>query len=275
MIKTRMRWIVAIALGVSTAGLGGCAVRRGGGDNGGDQLSPEVQQAIDDVITQFTPVSEAFAAFFDGFAGIDYNGDGTFGDCPMVTVDLTDGVYSITMDYGDGCTNDYYGTNQASGTVTLQYDSNSRSFVLNYDMLKVAEREIDGSFELEFSSDGDARDLTGSIDLTTSSGSVSGSLDMQYGLVTHTITINSGTLALMDTNDETVSIDIAGLVIRPIANGSFIPQAGTITFEVPNTGPGPATLTIVIEFDNQSPNTREVSVTVGSAAPVTYTIPAV
>jgi len=274
MTSKRAQWITVGLLCAATSGIAGCPVRdRRNPDNGNDMLSEDVQQAIDDVLTQFAPVAEALAAFFDGFEGIEFDGDGMFGECPIVTVAEIDGVYSITMDYGDGCTNEYYGTDPASGSVSLEFDSNTRSFVLDYDSLAIEDREIDGSLTLDFTRDDDARNLDGTIDLTTNSGSVIGTLDVRYGLLTNTITINEAVLAMTDSAGETVSLAIDGLVIRPIANESFIPQAGTITFDVPSDGPGADTLTVVVRYTTQSPDTREVSVTVGNAPPVTYTIP--
>jgi len=267
------RFSLCVLSGAVLAGVAGCGFRDRG--NTGGELAPEVKQAIDDVVAQFTPAAEAFAAFFSGFEGIDLNGDGQFGTCPVGTVVVNADFFSITLDYGDGCTNEYYGDDVASGSVLFEYDRNAQSVMLEYVDLMVADRSVDGSLDLQFASGEGFRTLNGSIDLTTNTGTVSGSVDMRFGLALSTITINSATLSLVDTAQTSYLVTMNSLVIRPVANGSFIPESGTITFEVPNDGAGPDTLTVVVTFSNLSPVNGTVSVKVGSAAAVTYRIPGV
>jgi len=271
MIRSRFR--MCVLSGAVLVGLAGCGFRDR--DNTGGELSPEVKQAIDDVVAQFTPAAEAFAAFFAGFEGIDLNGDGQFGTCPVGTAVVNADFFSITLDYGDGCTNEYYGNDVASGSVLFEYDRNAQSVLLEYTDLMVADRAVNGSLDLAFTTGEGFRTLDGSIDLTTNSGTVGGSMDMRFGLALSTITINSATLTLTDTAQTSYMVTMNGLVIKPVANGSFIPESGTITFEVPNDGPGPDTLTIVVTFSNLSPVNGRVSVTVAGAAAVIYYIPGV
>ena len=94
-----------------------------------------------------------------------------------------------------------------------------------------------------------------------------------FDLVAGTITIVNGDLTLTDEASLSYSVDIDGLLMAPLENGNFIPQAGTITFEIPNSGPGPATTTIVITFDETSPENGTVAVAVGDQAAVSYTLP--
>ncbi len=269
----RSRFAACVLSGAVLFGLWGCGFRDRGTTV--DDLAPEVQKAIDDVVAQFTPTAEALAALFDGFEGIDFDGDGQFGECPVGTVTVEGGVFTITLDYGDGCTNEFYGDNPASGSVSLIYDSNTQSVSIEYLDLMIDDRAVDGSLDLQFASDGSFRTLVGSIDLTTDSGAVGGTLNVRFGLLLNSITINSATLTLTDTEQTSFIITVDSLVIKPVANGSFIPTSGTITFEVPNDGPGPDTLTVVVTFSNGSPVDGTVSVTVGGAPGVTYRIPGV
>jgi len=270
MVIKRSRLTAFLLSGAVLIGVAGCGFR----DRNPDTLSPEVQQAIDDVVTQFTPATEAFAPMFAAFDGIDLNGSGQIGTCPVVTTTLDADFFTITLDYGAGCTNEYW-EDAASGSVYFEYDRNVQSVFLEYTDLVLRDHNITGTLDLQFASGEGFRTLTGSIDMTTASGSVSGSVDMRFGLLLNTITINSATLTLTDNDATSRTITVDSLVIKPVSNGNFIPESGTMTFEVPNSGPGPETLTVVVTFTNRSPVDGTVSVSVGGAAAVSYQIPGV
>ena len=63
MTITRSKLTGCLLTGAILAGLPGCRTRIPNGDGNSAQLSPEVQKAVDDVVVQFTPAAEAFAAF--------------------------------------------------------------------------------------------------------------------------------------------------------------------------------------------------------------------
>ena len=111
--------------------------------------------------------------------------------------------------------------------------------------------------------------------ITTSGvGSAQGDIALQLDTVRQTIKVDTASLTLDDGAGTSYSVNVEGLVIKPVANQSFVPEAGTATFEIPNTAPaGRATLIVIVEFDANSPVDGTVSVTVGNSSPAEYQLP--
>lgn len=259
---------------------------RGRGDNGGDggnggtdpgDLTAEQQAAIDAVAGQIDATAKAIAGVVDGFVGLDVTGDGTYGECPVVTTVVDGGIITATLEFADGCVNNYYGTVPVSGSITLNYNTGTRNLAISYVDFTVDGRSVSGSFILQLTRGEDGgRVLEGSIDITTSGlGSAVGTVGIQFNLSADTINIVNAHLTLSETGGDVYAVSVSNVLMRPIANGNFVPESGTVTFEIPNTGPGSETITVVITYKGTTPDDGIVDVTIGSAEPVEYELPGV
>lgn len=248
-----------------------------GNDNGSSgELTVEQEAAVNAVVEQLEATAKAVGGVVESFTGIDADGDGTFGDCPEVTAEFADGITEVEVNFGEGagCESDYY-NNIASGSVALTLDTVARDLEIVFNELTVDGVTTSGSASTSLTRDGqNNRTVAGSIDLTTSGvGTVQGELSIGINLAARTISVDQADLTVTDDDGNSYAVDVDGIFIDPIGNGNFIPQSGTITFEIPNEEAGPDTVTVVIEFDAQSPETGVVAVTVGSADPVDYELP--
>ena len=238
-----------------------CRNRPGNG-NGTDELRADVQKAVDEVVAQLESTSQAVGGAVEALTNVDLSADDTFGDCPEVVFVRQDNVTTIGVTFEAGCTSEYY-EDAVSGTISAVFDRNQNAFTALFDAFTVEGQITDGSLNVNRTSTTDVRNWSGSIDITTSGvGSVAGDLAFEINILTDTITISSASLDLTHVEGDSYSVEVDGIVIRPVANQSFIPEAGSVTFEVPNADPeGPETLTIVIEFDQNSPEDGTVRVT--------------
>lgn len=268
----KFRTITLLALGcLSLAFVSACRNRGGGGTT---ELPADVQKAVDDVVAQLEATTQAVGGAVEGFASVDLD-DSSSNDCPEVVFVSQDNVVTLGLTFEAGCESEYYTGLAVSGSISVVFDGNSDSFDADFDEFTVDGQSTDGELHVSRTDGGDFRTWSGTIDIGTSgSGSVVGDIVLVINIVTQTITIESASLVLTDELNESVSVEIEGLVIRPVANGNFVPQDGTVTFVVPNEDPeGPDTITITIEYDANSPEDGTVRVTFGEGTVPDYELP--
>jgi hypothetical protein len=243
------------------------------GGNGADELTDEQKAAIESVVTQVEAAARALTSIAQSFEAIDAEGDLQVGECPVVTAELAGGILTVNVNFPAGCTNDYYGEDIAvSGGVTIVFDINALSLDVTFDDFASNGQTVSGSLSMTLTREDLRRTLTGTIDITTTGvGSVEGNLEIEYDSARARITIHDANLALTDADGVSVSIAIDGIVIEPIDNGNFIPEAGTVTFVLPATD-STDEATIEVEFDQESPVDGTVSVTVDGHGPVPYSL---
>ncbi|MDO8629694.1 MAG: hypothetical protein Q7R41_04315 [Phycisphaerales bacterium] len=247
-----------------------------GGGAGTGTLTAEVKTAVDAIVKELEAATTAVGGTVDGLSNVDRNANGEFGACPVVTYSVANGVGTAALNYPEGCQNDYYEGSTISGNVAVAFDLNTESLTITFADFTVDGETTNGTMSLQRSTDQDLRHTwIGTMDITTSGvGSAQGDITLQLDAVRQTITIDTASLTLDDDAGTSYSVNIEGLVIKPVANQSFVPEAGTATFEMPNTVPaGPTTLTVVVEFDANSPADGTVSVTVGNSSPAEYQLP--
>lgn len=254
----------------------GCRNSGGDGTTPAD-LTAEQQAAIDAVVKQVDASAKAMTGVVDGFAGLDVTSDGTYGACPIVTTSRDVSVISATLEFPEGCENEYYGDVAAGGTIALEYGLLTQSLSIRFDNFTIDGRGVSGSSTLQLTrGDDGGRVLVGEIDITTTQvGSTVGDATIQFNLLSDTITIASADLTVTEAGGNSYAVSVAGVVMRPIANGNFVPEAGNVTFAIPNSEVGPETITIVITYLETTPDDGVVEVTIGSAQPVEYDLPGV
>lgn len=259
---------------ISLSVMPGCRNRPGNG-NGGDELPADVQKAIDDVVAQLELTSQAVGGAVEGFANVDLTSDDdNFGDCPEVIFAREDNVSTFALTFEQGCESEYYENNSVSGSISIVFDRNAAAFDADFDAFTVDGRSTTGDLHVSRGEAGELRTWSGTIDISTSGvGSVVGDIVLEINVATQAITIVSASLEVTNADGITRSVEVEGIVIRPVANGSFIPQAGTVTFEVPNADDdGLDTVAITIEFDQDSPSDGTVRVTYGDVSVQNYPI---
>ena len=253
------------------------------GDNGlpdGSELTAEQEAAIDSVVDQLTASAKAMTSVAGSFGSIDLVADVVVGVCPVITAEVNNGDVSITLDFPDGCSSDYYGESPVSGAVSVAFSVAQRTFDVVFDGFTTDDQTVDGTFALELTIQDLDRTLTGDIDITTTGvGSARGTMtvvfdldDMSGGL---TVTVVEANLTLTDEDGVSTATSAEGLVIEPVDNGNFVPEAGTLSFDVFVAGSTTETVTLTVVFDAQSPVDGTVEVTIGNSPPIEYRIPGV
>jgi hypothetical protein len=196
----------------------------------------------------------------------------SFFDCPQVTLDHQGNIYSITLDYGDSCTNGAWGDVEFSGSATGSYDVGTRTFAFTYEDYTVDGESIDGTVTLafDFSSNGGGWSLN--VDITNSSGEAAdGTLTVQFTNSNGLVEITTADLIL---TKDGVSYTVVGegLLINPSLYSNIVPYAGTYTFEIPHANNPSITDTIVVTFDEDSPVDGTVTVVVNGGPPHDHTL---
>lgn len=253
----------------------GCPTTDGGsgGSGGGGQtttLTDEQQADIDSVAAQL----QALAAATNSFIGLTDSSltitslptiDIT-GSCPQVSVLSTATQAVIGFDFKDGCSNAATGGVTISGQVEIAVTRSTSILEVDFKRFVIDGKSVDGTFTVTLTRDSGGVKLVGDITEALSTVTV--------GTVTGTITIDirsSGQItiesALVTLDDGTTqrSVTLADLVIDPTANGNFVPESGTATFQS-------GTSTLVVTFQSSTPQTGVVSVSVGGAT-AQHTLP--
>ncbi len=258
----------------------GCTVTPPGGNDNTPELTDQQQAAVDSVVTQMRAVGQTLGGF-SALDDVDPQGDGTFGACPAVTVDgQALPAVQITLDYGDGCESTLYPDAAVSGSVTADTAIGSQAVSLTFNAFGVDDEVTSGTAELTRASVNGSTQWTAALDIeTTGIGTAEGTITVMFtvtgedGAASVVIDVPDGTLTLTNVDDDAYDVEVQAIVMAPTANGNFLPEDGTLTFDIPNDGPGPDTITVVIAFTEHSPEDGEVLVSVGGADAVSYHVP--
>ncbi len=274
-MKTFARYSLLLAC-LSVAFAAGCRNRPGNDGNGNDngnngEVPADVQKAVDDVVAQLESTSQSVGGATDALVNVDQATSDTLGNCPQVVFVRQNNVTTFALTFVAGCSSDYY-DESVSGSISAEFNRNTGTFTATFNEFTVGDQTTDGSLNVNRVAAGDVRDWTGSINVSTSGvGSEAGDIAFTINALSDTLTISSASLEVTDADGVARSVDVSALVMRPVANSSFIPEAGTISFEVPNdANTGPETVTVIIEFDSNSPFDRTVTLTVGESVFANY-----
>jgi hypothetical protein len=239
------------------------------------ELTEAQQKAINDIVAEVEAIGQSFAATLEGIGDLESLSLDSQTTCPALSLVVDPDIgATLVVDFPDGCTNDLYGESPVSGTVTMTLSLAAATLNVTFTDLAIDDQTSNGSFFATFSNEEGAITLVGDIDLTTTGvGRVTGSMNIVIDIATGTISIPLATLSVDPEAGDALSVAIVDMAIAPVSNGNFIPGVGTVAFIVPNDGAGPETITLVMNFDSQSPVDRTVDVAIGTADPVEYTIP--
>ena len=249
-----------------------CAVNPGGTTG----LTDAQARAVDAAVNGVGTLGKALAAVEPSSdATTDTTSAQTFPNCPEVDLQLSDGAFTVTLDYGESCSPLLFPDAVFSGVVSGSLSVAQGQFTIGYefDAFTIDDQSLDGFIEGSIARSGDIVTLGLEADLTASEGNnivadLSADVNKSNGL----ITIDDSTATMTEAAVGTVDVVYEGIIIDYPNHGNFIPEAGTATFVLPNDGPGPDTVTIIVEFTEETPATRTVLVTVGESGPIEHTI---
>ena len=241
-------------------------------------LTAAQQAAIDEVVAQIESAAAVFATF-GGLVNdeIDFNNlaalglIGVDGTCPQFSFvnDSQNAQFVLGLVFNPACTTDKLAGAEISGEIALRVTRATRTADITFTNFTVDGQTIAGTAALQLSGNNTSGvTLAGTVDLEIGAAqTVRG--DVRVAITSAgVITVNSDGLDLSDGSDVT-SVEITDLVIDPVGNGNFVPEAGSIAFE----DGGPPTITVT--FSTASPATGTVTVTVGNLGATTYQIPGV
>jgi len=167
----------------------------------------------------------------------------------------------VEMNYGAGCRSSGTAGQTVSGALDVRIVRVNRSANVTFSNLTINGRAISGALAFTIGPN-DGVHLTGTTDVTTAQlGRVSGSFTAQLTR-TGMITLQTGDVTL--TYDGPVdAVRLDGVVMDPVNNGNFVPQAGSAALSIPPE-PGAASVPLTISFLSQTPTNGTVQVQMGA-----------
>ncbi|MCC7293646.1 MAG: hypothetical protein IT449_16435 [Phycisphaerales bacterium] len=260
----------------------GCAPTTGGGNDNvpdandnvsDDGLTDEQQAAVDSVTAMLNDLNETLGSLAATADTASYTADGV-GECPVVTASRDGTTTTLSLDFGDGCTNAATGETVYSGNVTVIVNFTALTFNVTFTDFTVDDASIAGSITATLQSlprDDLPLAFSGTVDLTTNNGTLAGTISVTINPDTGLITITEGEVTVVDADENAYAVELADIALDPVNNGNLIPEGGTVSFDMA-TGIGDTTVTVTIEFTEETPTTGVVQITVGDAEPVQYTL---
>lgn len=206
------------------------------------------------------------------------NSAATFGDCPVVTITLGGQAFSIGFDFGDACTSEEYPDVTMSGSIGGTIDFADRTLDVTMENFSAGGPAVSGTMGLDFTkaSGSTVATFDAVVDLSTDgAGSLDVTAQWTYDADTGLLTIVVVDGSAQDGEASSYDLDCSNLVMDPATHGNFVPQSGTMTLIV-NEPTGPLGTneenTIVVTFDENSPVTGQVQVSVNGGGSFTHTL---
>ncbi|MGE3182877.1 MAG: hypothetical protein AB7N71_14695 [Phycisphaerae bacterium] len=186
--------------------------------------------------------------------------------CPEIAYVRSGSDFVAAIDFKTGCASDL--TNDVTISGVIELILNISTHLGEFELMNIVIGGVNYAGTAEMMITGgqfNPVDFVGSIDITNANGfGISGNIDFEVTTTSSkTVTVHSATLAL-ENNDLSVTVTVSNLVASVINSDSFVPQAGSITFDTMGS-------TFVIEFDADSPSTNTVQVMVDADAAVSFT----
>lgn len=187
----------------------------------------------------------------------------TFGNCPEVAFTLSNDdllTFNLTIDFGTGCTPVYLPEYACAGAASGTFDQRNQNIQMTFNTITCGVATLTGDVNLDYERDASKVALDGAWDLTyvDSVGTVvtDGNGNCEYDRTAYITTIPSFT-GTITAESKVWSATCTGIVTSFYNNSVFMPYAGQVTLT------GPDIRDITIKFDEDSPTTGVVQVSVG------------
>ncbi|MCC7490850.1 MAG: hypothetical protein IT204_00805 [Fimbriimonadaceae bacterium] len=265
-----MRRIVAIWAVCGGLWLPGCG---GGGGSDPATLADSDRAAINSSATMLDLYGQ-FLSTFAPVVDVALNETRQGGGCPAVSVDRGTGQVTITLDYGTGCSHSAdLPTIAGSVAVTANLTTGTAAVALSN--LTIGGVAVTGTASLQLagtvgSYSFDGMTVTGNLAFA-GEGTVSGSATLDF-TPERAVILTTGQLALTPVEGPTTTVTADDLVMDPLNNGSFLPEAGTLTIVAP-ASVGGGTVTLVVTFSADTIEDGTVTVTVNGRPAGTHQLP--
>lgn len=237
----------------------------------GSELTGNEPNAVNAAVNGMAALHQAVYTAQNGAISIStnqqvINGDVEIGTCPVVTTSLSLGdpiAADLTIDFGDRCAPFGGDTYICSGSATGTFSQSDRQIDLTFDAFSCSDQTLSGSSSLVYSLTANRVAVAGSWDLTYAydaetfgtAGAGSGEYDRDAAQTT--ISTFSGTVSDSVGRWKAQATDV---VISLQNNETLLPSSGEVTLS------GSDIRTIVVRFDEDTPATGLVQVSVNGSA---------
>ncbi len=187
------------------------------------------------------------------------------GTCPQFSIDVfseTAAVYTVDVEFGDGCNPAGLDAYECAGSARGALDTANDEFTMTFESLTCDARTLSGAVNVGYASGGDAVELNGDWDLAyvdaTRATSVAGVGALSYAATDRQTTISefSGTL---EDGGESYDATITGVVVSVQNNQNLMPSAGEIAIR------GSSIRSIRLRFNEASPDTGTFEVSMNDS----------
>ncbi len=273
----RIFLLPVLALAIQT----GCGVS--GLIDSADQLTTEQINAILASLDATQGISDSAEAVSPGVASEDEQNSKAanadllvnFGTCPAVTLETDDqgnNPPSLTVDFGNGCApNAVETTTECSGSATGTITFFPREITLAFSDFGCGQRNTDGDVELSWSRANNTVTVDGSWDLTVTPNDGIASTTEGSGTATYDNSTRSTTIStyngMLTRAGNTWTTELDGVQVSYQNNANLIPFAGTATITGTRVG------TVVATFNDDSPTTRVIFLSINGGPAFEYEIP--
>jgi hypothetical protein len=196
----------------------------------------------------------------------------TFGQCPVVTLSLRDFaalVFEVTVDFGASCNPAGTPDHACSGRATGSLSAAASTMEMVFERIACNAAALDGSADLIYALGETNVDLVGDWDLDwmieDEVFQTVGTGDVTYDRLSSNVFVSTfqGTVA---EEDGSWTLQARELDISFVDNASLIPSSGVLTLS------GGDIRTVTVTFDENSPSTGQVGVSVDGGPTVTISL---
>ncbi|MCO6436125.1 MAG: hypothetical protein J5J06_03465 [Phycisphaerae bacterium] len=259
--------ITSVAL-LSLIGVAGCP-RMPGTD--GNELTQKQREAVAATTRGIADTAGALAGA-SPTADADQGEPAQVGDCPSLSLDISNGSITLTLDYGDGCSPTFYPASTISGSVTGSLQLTTRTASLTFDQYTVDDRSLDGQLSGTIQRAVTTTNMNLSVDLAAGDGSsVDGSVMGELTRATGVLDVPTASLTVVSAGGDQFDATWSDLVIDFLGNGDARPQSGTAQVMLTDEDATPPMVTLDIEYTEQTPVDGTVIVSINDGAPFPYT----
>jgi len=174
--------------------------------------------------------------------------------CPTLGMEPDATTITLTLGYGSGCNPRLYPTSTFSGNIYGMAFIAVNAFEFECEDLLANGDALDGRIAGGFTRSDGGTVFSVNLDLILNDGTgVNGTATVQVHDITGIITVTNATVHVNTTAGMRVAIVFTDLLADAAKNGTFIPESGRATVELPGDGRTISGQTVTIEFTTQTP----------------------